>query len=288
MKKILVLILITIITTLTSGCFSRDLMEGITIYSTSYPVTFLANELYGYNSTVKSVYPKGVDPKTYVISDKKIKDYAKESSLFIYNGHTNEKEMAAKFLKYNKNIRIIDVSQGLKEKPYVEELWIAPSNYLMLALNIKNGLKEYIDNQFIHEEIEENYEKIKVSISKIEAELKVISELGDDNTLVIDNDALLYLKKYGFNVISVDTTQNNIPELTTNNVKRLIKDGILTSIILLDSYKENELVRDIIANTKVNLAPIITKNYLLENDDNINYFDIMQNNLEIIRKEVAN
>lgn len=286
MKKIFLLILITLVTFLSSGCFSRDSMEGITVYTTVYPVTFLAEELYGYNSTVKSVYPKGVDNKTYKISDKKIKDYAKESLLFIYNGQSDEKEMAAKFLKYNHKIRIIDVSQGLSDKPYVEELWAAPSNYLMMALNIKNGLKEYIDNQFIHEEIEENYDQIKINISKIEAELKVISELSDNKVIVTDTDALLFLKKYGFEVISLDENQNKVLETTITKVKRLISEEKISYIFLFDNYKESELVRDLIANTKIKLAPLTTKNYLLEEDINKSYLEIMQNNLETIKKEI--
>lgn len=286
MKKILLIIFIIIFGLANTGCFSRDSMEGITVYTTVYPVTYLADELYGYNSTVKSVYPKGVDPKTYKISDKKIEDYAKGSSLFIYNGQSDEKEMAAKFLKYNHKIRIIDVSQGLSEKPYIEELWVSPSNYLMMALNIKNGLKEYIDNQFIHEEVEENYEKIKISISKIEAELKVISELGDNKTIVVDTDSLLFLKRYGFEVISLDEKQNKVLESTITKVKKLISDEKISYIFLFDNYKESQLVRDLIANTKIKLASIITNNNLAEDDTNKKYLETMQDNLEIIKKEI--
>jgi len=102
MKKYSLLIII-LISIMLSGCFKRDDLEGINVYTTIYPIKFLSEKLYGYNSEVYSIYPKGVDVKNYPISDKKIADYAKESSLFIYNGLSEEKDMAAKFLKNNKN-----------------------------------------------------------------------------------------------------------------------------------------------------------------------------------------
>lgn len=286
MKKILLTLTLVVIILLTAGCIKRDTMEGIVVYTTVYPIQYLAEELYGYNSTVKSVYPRGVDASTFEISDKKIKDYAKESSLFIYNGLSNEKEMAAKFLKYNPDIRIIDVSQGLSINNYIEELWLSPTNYLMMALNIKNGLKEYIDNQFIHQEVEENYDKIKADISKIEAELKVISELSKNKYLVIDNDALLFLKKYGYDVISLDIKINKIDENTTTLVKKLISNKEISYIFILDNQKESELARNLMANTKIQLAKIETINNLPEEDQVNSYIEVFQKNLEIIKSEI--
>lgn len=286
MKKISFVIIIVIIVFLSSKCLKRDNMEGITVYTTVYPIKYLAEELYGYNSVVESVYPKGVDIKTYKIADKKIADYAKESSLFIYNGLSEEGEMAAKFLKYNPNIRIIDVSQGLQTKNYIEELWLLPTNYLMMALNIKNGLKEYIDNQYIHQEIEENYDKIKTDISKIEAELKVISEISKNKVIVTANESLLYLNKYGYEVISLDNKNDKVSETIITRVKKLISNKEISYIFVLDNYKENEIIRDLIANTKIELIKIETVNNLGEENNIKSYIEVFQNNLEAIKKEV--
>lgn len=285
MKKFNLFLLILIISISISGCFKRDDLEDITVYATIYPIKYLTEELYGYNSVVKSIYPKGIDVKNYPISDKKITDYAKESSLFVYNGLSNEKDMAANFLKNNKEIRIIDVSQGLKIKYDIEELWLSPTNYLMLALNIKNGLKEYIDNQYIHQEIEENYNNLKTNISKIEAELKVIAENSKNKTIVIANDSLLFLTRYGYDVISIDNRFNEPNQESIARVKKLISEKKLEYIFKLENYPESELLRDLTVNTKVeiiNLGVIIN---LAENDDEttINYLTVMQENVEKIK-----
>ncbi len=286
MKKYLTIILLIILTITISGCFKRDDLEDITVYTTIYPIKYLAEELYGNNSKVKSIYPKGVDVETYPISDKKLGDFAKESSLFIYNGNSKEKDLAAKFLKKNKRVRIIDVAQGLNVNNNKEELWISPSNYLMLALNIKNGLKEYIDNTYIHQEIENNYIDLKARILNLEAELKTVAENAKKNTLVVTSDSLLFLNKYGFNVLSLDETNTKVKDEVLNEIKKSIANKTLKAIFKLDSQKESELLRNITVNTKVQIIDYAVAFNLKENEDDktVNYLTIMQENIEKIKE----
>ena len=49
-------------------------------------------------------------------------------------------QQAATLLNENNKLKLIDVSQGLTIVHDVEELWLSPSNYLMLAQNVKNAL----------------------------------------------------------------------------------------------------------------------------------------------------
>lgn len=288
MKKLIFSIVIIGIIFMTSGCFKRDDLEGATVYTTIYPIKYIVQELYGENSIVKSIYPKGVDVLEYPISDKKIKDSAKESELFIYNGLSNEKEMAVKFLNNNKKIRIIDASQGLKIAGSVEELWLSPSNYLMLALNVKNGLKEYIDNTYIHQEIEENYNELKSDISLLEAELKVIADNAKSNTIVVTNDSLLFLSKYGFDVISIDNNVNEVSDATKTQVKKLISDKKISYIFRQENTKETELLRDLIVNTKVEVVILdVITNLKEDQDENTtNYMAVMRENAEKIRNSL--
>ena len=67
--------------------------------------------MYGYNSTISSIYPNDTKPEKYSLTDKKVKEYA-ESDIFIYNGATDEKLIAAKFLEANKHIKLIDATQN--------------------------------------------------------------------------------------------------------------------------------------------------------------------------------
>ena len=47
----------------------------------------------------------------------------------------------------------------------IEELWLDPANFLMLAQNIRDGLNEYISNHYLKTEIDNNYEDLKLKLS---------------------------------------------------------------------------------------------------------------------------
>ena len=64
--------------TLLSGCklnIDTDSMKDIKVYTTIYPIRYLIDSLYGTNSTIYSIYPSGVEPKDFQISDKKLEEY---------------------------------------------------------------------------------------------------------------------------------------------------------------------------------------------------------------------
>lgn len=286
MKKIIFSFSLIVLLIFVSGCFKRDDLEGVTIYTTIYPVKYLTQELYGYNSTVKSIYPKGVKIKEFKISDKKIKDFANDGSLFIYSGLSKENDIAVKFLKNNKKIRIIDVSQGLKLEYSEEELWLSPSNFLMLALNIKNGLKEYISNNYIHQEIENNYQKLKADISFLEAELKLIAENAKVKTIIVNDDVFNFLNKYGFEVISLDPTTNKVSEEKIAKAKRLIQEKKVQEVFKMDISEQSNVLKEVISNTKVEVIELDVITNLNEDQDETttNYMTIMKENIEKLKK----
>ena len=135
MKKIFLLILSLFLLT---GCsLKKDNLENATIYTTIYPIKYLTEFMYKDYSTIESIYPAGADVTTYELTDKQIKNYAK-GDLFIYNGLSNEKTITKNLINKNRNLLIIDVSNGLSYTYGIKELWMSPNNYLMLAKNIKD------------------------------------------------------------------------------------------------------------------------------------------------------
>lgn len=283
MKKILLIISLIFIL-ITSGCIKRDDLEDITIYTTIYPVQYVTERLYGYNSEVFSIYPDGVNPKKYTLTKKQIKDYSK-SAIFVYNGLSDEKNIARDFINNNKNIKIIDVSQGININNDVEELWLNPTDYLMLTQNIKNSLKEYISNKYIKEEIDKNYQKVKIDISEIDAELKRIAENAISNTIVISNNSLKFLEKYGFNIISLD--EDTVDKSTVSKVKNLMNNGSINYIITLDNETTSDTVKNLISTGKVKEATIKTIATLTDEQrkNKDTYMTIMNENVELIKQE---
>ena len=129
------------------------------------------------------------------LTEKQLSDYS-AASLYIFNGLTSEKDYVVPLFNNNKNLKIINASLSMKTSYGNEELWLDPSNFLQLTQNIRNGFEEYISNYYLLEEIKQNYESLKLEVSKLDANLTVIGTNADFNTIVVTDDLFLFLKKY--------------------------------------------------------------------------------------------
>ena len=275
MKRIFkgLLILLAMLS-LSTGCIKRDDMENITIYTTVYPITYIINCLYGNYSTISSIYPNDIDVKNYEFTDKQLNDFA-GSDLFIYNGLSNEKEIARKLINKNRSLKIIDVSYGLniefsEENP--AELWLSPNNYLMLATTVKDNLSDFITSTYIKEEIDKNYKKIQEEISLIDAEIRSIassSKTKNKNTIVVSSNVFRFLENYGFNVISLEDSKN-----MTNELKNNFKNKVYEYIFIEDDKTTeavDSLVKDYEAKTvSVNTMTVLSDEEVKNNEDYLN------------------
>lgn len=287
MNKIKTLTLVLVTSLLLTGCFKRDNLDDITIYTTTYPIEYLTNYIYGYNSKIESIYPKGTNPREYTLTDKKIKEYAK-ADMLVYNGETKEKNIAASFMSKNKNLKIIDVTKGLTIKRDEEELWMCPSNYLMLAQNIKNELLDYTSSTLLKQEINDNYDKLKLIISTYDAELKVIAESSSNPTIIAGNDVFKFLEKYGFRVLSVE--ENDLTDSAElNEAKNNVKNKLNSYVFILNTDTENEFTKSLEAEGAV-IASIQSMINLTDEEykDGYDYEQMMDNFLETLKTEVYN
>ncbi len=268
------LFLLGLVLTLSTSCIKRDNMENINIYTTIYPIDYIIERLYGNYSTISSIYPNGVDIDNYEFTDKQLNDFA-NGTLFIYNGLSNEKQVARKLININRELKIIDVAYGLKNEygdDDSSELWLSPNNYLMLATTLKNNLIDYIDNNYIKDEIEKNYKKLQEELSLIDAEMRTIASSSaqkSKNTIIVAQNSLKYLENYGFNVISLEDSKNY-----TNQLKANFDSETYKYIFSLDG-KTNDKVDDLVKNHKaqivtVNTMKVLSDEEVKNNEDYIN------------------
>ena len=238
---------------LTTGCsLTKDSLEDATIYTTVYPIGYLTEFLYSDYAEVDSIYPNGADVLNYELTEKQLREYAK-SDLFIYNGLGNEKNIAKDMININDNLLIIDVSNGLNYTYGIEELWMSPNNYLMLAKNIKDYLIEYLESTTIIDYVKGKYDELAEILSLKDADLRAIGKEARENgtnTLIVSNDVFKYLENYGFEVISLD--EETVTESTLNSVRDEFDEGTYDTIIVLDdNYTDsiNSIIGDYEANT---------------------------------------
>lgn len=283
-KKLLLLgLLLTLVTT---GCFKRDTMEDINIYTSVYPIEYIASELYGEHSTINSIYPNGIIVNKYTLTEMQLEEYSK-SDLFIFNGLSNEKDYIKPMFDSNKNLKIIDASASIEYTNRIEEIWLDPSNFLMISQNIKTGFDEYITNQYLKSEIEENYKQLKIDVSSLDAKIQMMIEDAEDKRIVVTSNLFKYLEKYNFEVISLDESETNLDK-NIAIVKNMINDGSLKYIYSLKNEDVNETVTSTIEGTEIKLLEFHTLSNLSDEERNTkkNYLTIMNDNVELLKQQL--
>jgi len=285
MKKKLFLLLLLIIPFIVGGCTS-DSMDNIDILVTNYPNEYIVKQLYGTHSTISSVYPDGVDINNYKISKKQKKEYA-TYDLFVYNGLIDkERSLAMELLAINHDLRIIDTAYVLETNYSPEELWLNPSSLLMMSQNVRLSLSEYASSSYLKKDIDESYDKLKITLSEIDAEYRLASESTDNKTIIVADSALKYLEKFGLNVICVD---NDATQKTMTDAYNLVEDGAVSYIFKFKNEELGENAQAIVDNySSINTIDLhrldnITDEERSEKED---YISIMEDNLESIKKEL--
>lgn len=286
MKLIRSLVVLFITLILLTGCFKRDNMDDISIAVTKYPIEYLVKNIYGFNSTVSSVYPVGTDVDTYTLSKKQLRKYS-TNDIFVYNGLTDEKKIAAGLLNYNSSIKIIDVAKGLNDTYEEEELWLSPSNYLMLAQNIKDSLLSYTNSTILKQEINDAYEELKLNISMLDANIKVIAENANNKTIIVGNDLFKFLEKYGYNVLSIDESKNKKSDY--QEAKNLVSNKSNSYVFVLEKSVNDENVAKL-KNAGASIVSIKSLKSLTQDEinDGYDYLQYMNTFIDDLKSEVYN
>lgn len=284
MKKLFLALICCLLFT---GCLKKDTFEDVDIYTTNYATQYIVDYLYGEHSNIYSIYPNGVNIETYELTDKQIKDYS-SMSLYVFNG-TNHKETSYinPMFKYNKNLKIIDSANTMEYTTSQKELWLDPSNFLMMALNIKNGILEYTSNRYIQDEINENYNNLKIAISKIDANLKLMSESTNNKTIIVDDNSFMFLEKYGFKVISLQEDET-LTEKTILDVKNMINNGTINYIYTTNSSNLNNTILDLQENTNVKILELYTISNLTDEQrkNKDDFISLLNENIELLKNEL--
>ena len=287
-KKFKYIIIIMIFSLFLSGCslLKRDNMEDISIITTIYSLEYVINYLYGDNAVINSIYPDDTNVDNYTFTDKQIRDNSKKD-LFIYMGKTNDSDIAITYLNNNKNLKLIDASFGMEYKNGEEELWMNPSNLLMIAENIRNGLDEYISSSYLIKEIDNNYNNLKIELSELDADVKLSFENASKNTIFTNSNALKYLSKYGVNVIVLNKNDNQY-EKNLTLLKNRINGKAIKYFYALENVEISSEVQELIDNKSIELETLHNLKNINDQERNnkINYIELSKDNLNMLKKEL--
>ena len=276
MKKITKILFLCLGVVLLTGCNN---LENATVYTTTYPIEYLTKVLYQDHSTIQSIYPDGSDVSSYTLTDKQKDTYSK-AEIFIYNWTTDEKEIAKDFSNNNRKLKVIDAAYSLKYKYGIEELWLNPSNYLMLASNIKDNLEEQIGTKYINEEIDQKYDELKEKLSIMDAEIRSIAKdakARGQNTIIASANVFKFLEDYGFHVLSLEEYEEGSASLAT--LKNNFNSGTYRYLLVKQDEPTNDLINEITSQTNATTISVHMMNTISEEErkNNADYFTIMDN-----------
>jgi ABC-type Zn uptake system ZnuABC Zn-binding protein ZnuA len=175
----------------------------------------------------------------------------------------------------------------MEYKQDVSELWLNPSNLLMILQNIKNGLDEYIDNAYLKIEINDRYKELKLELSELDASLKTTIENANRKTIYANSKSALFLEKYGLTVIVVDEKHEQY-EKNLALLKEAIENKNVTYFYRFEDTILPKGVKELVEGGKIkelefrNLKNITDE----ERKNKENYVDITEKNIENLKKEL--
>lgn len=284
-NKIMLLVLGVFVLSFATGC-KKDNMEDIDIAVTNYPNEFLVDRLYGEHAKINTVYPDGVDIANYKITSKQKQNYS-DMELFVYTGLLEkERDLAGDLLNLNKDLKIIDTSYVLETEYSTEELWLNPSSLLMMAQNVRLGLKEYITSNYLSKKVDKAYNKLKIELSELDADYHLTVENTDNKVIVTSDSALKFLEKFNLKVICLD---NDSTEKDVEDVKKLVDDGTINYIFTFKNEKLSPNAEEVIKyNNNIKKLELNRIDNISDNDrdESKDYITLMNENLDLLKQEL--
>ena len=281
MKKIICLGILVVSSLFLGGCFDWNNLENATIYSTVYPISFLTETLYSDYITKDSasIFPNGANVDDFQLTEKQ-KDLFSKGTLFVYNGTTNEKLIAKALINKNPKLKIIDVAHGLKYTYGVEELWLSPSNFLMLATNFKDNLETLVGSKYVNEEIEKKYHSLEETLSVMDAEIRKIASMAQNEnheTIIATSKMFKFLENYGFKVIALEDYEENSANL--NTLKNNFKNGTYKYLFKKNNEEDSNILKEFQNDCKADIITVDVMDTLSDSQVNGNetYITIMNN-----------
>ena len=190
------------------------------------------------------------------------------------------------FLDSNPELKIIDSAYVLETDYSPEELWLNPNSLLMMAQNIKDGLKEYITSSYLQKSINSKYNSLKIKLSELDADFRLTADNSKDKTVVVNDSSLKYLEKFGLKVFCLD---DDATEKTVSDVEELINDGKIDYIFNFEGEKNTSITDRLL--TKYQSLQLLKLHKLdnlddEERDQGEDYISIMKDNLETLKDEL--
>ena len=273
--------------------------DQLIIYTSIYPIQYVAEEITGDNATVKSIYPPGVDAHTYEPTSKEITELAKGNA-FIYLGAGMESfaETAADALK-SQDILFIEIGEhdhlftedehkhddhGHDHGDHDPHIWLDPLRMIEIGEIVKDELVTL--NPEKEGEYVENFKALKEDLTTLDEEFTETLETKENKQLLVSHAAYGYWEeRYGIEQIPISglSSSDEPSQKDLAEIARLAEKEELNYVIFeqTGSNRLASIIQEYIHADKLTIhnLEVLTEDNIAENE---NYLSLMKKNLEVL------
>lgn len=293
----MLLLLLTI-----TGCSSTSSEEGnqdgMKIYTSIYPIQYLAEHIGGDTVNVESVYPPGVDAHTYEPTSKEMTSIA-SGDAFIYLGAGMEgfAESAADALE-SQDVALFELGtheelfqtehahaeDGHNHGDYNPHIWLDPIRMIDMAGIIKGKLIELNpDEKQIYVE---NFKALKKELLALDKKYRETLETKEHKEILVSHAAYGYWEeRYGIKQIAISGLTSSA-EPSQKELTKIIdkaKTDQLEYVIFEQngSDRVSSIIQEQIGAKALHIhnLSVLTEEDIKQNED---YFSLMNHNLEVL------
>jgi len=285
------------------GCNKQEATKpknGLTIYTTVYPLADFAKKIGGEYVTVESIYPPGVEAHTFEPTTQTMKELA-NADAFIYVGAGMEGfvEQTKQALK-NENVTFIEGAKGISLLDTTDEhlesedhhgdkdphVWLDPILSIQIAENIKDALIKLKPEA--KDTFEKNFASLKQQLQQLDDKFRTVINNAPKKEILVSHAAYGYWeKRYGIREISIaglspsnEPSQKELAQIIDTAKKHHIHYVIFEQNV---TPKVADIVKNEIGAEPLRLHNLET---LTEEDreKKKDYLSIMNENIEVLKK----
>ncbi len=309
MKKIMILMMSMFGIVLLVGCESIDQSQkqaGLSIKTTVYPLTYLAETIGGDAVQVESILPAGADAHDYEPTQQDIITLG-ESNVFFYIGigdqHTLVEELET--VLGNETVQFVDTAinitpiygdahdhdhEGESEEEHEEHadelsadphVWLDPLRMGQLAEQVYQTLTEQLPEK--KAQLTKNYEQLMVKLESLDQKyMDELAKIENKHTLVTHNAYGYWEARYDLTLIALSDLTNSA-ELTQQEIITISEEiehegvrSIFTAPNIQSAYTQSFIKQfDLAAFELQNLETVS----VADKPTNVDYFTMMEANL---------
>ncbi|MFF0830549.1 metal ABC transporter solute-binding protein, Zn/Mn family [Brevibacillus sp. NPDC003359] len=276
------------------------------VYTTIYPLEYVAKRIGGEHVEVTNLVPAGVEPHDYEPTAKDMVALSR-ADLFAYNGSGLELwvEKAVTNLDKNKTT-IVNATEGLdlisaaehehEEEGHAEEaghehgdldphVWLDPMHLKAQAEKVKNTLVQ--KDQAHAADYEKNYAQLATDLEQLDKEFKDMVTQAPKKEFMVSHSAFSYMaKRYGLEQVAISGV-NPSDEPSTAELKSLVEHvkEHKISYVLFETLVSPKVAEVIAKEAGVKTATLNPLEGLTEDDVKAgrDYLSIMRDNMNTLK-----